>query len=108
MFKTRSKLLIALVLFGVLGAAVGAARADLVRYTATPGDQIGTTYQPNANPDAGEPDNPHNGPSRLGMTAGARGNEPVNGPAPRAVVSLAEALRWTWVIWLARYLNHTP
>ncbi|MEO5617023.1 MAG: hypothetical protein ABIS67_04575 [Candidatus Eisenbacteria bacterium] len=108
MFKTRSKLLIALVLFGALGSAEVWAQVDLVKFSANPSDPIGSTYQPGSNPDAGEPDNPNNGPPRLAMTPGSRGTEPVIGPTSRAKVSLAEQLRWIWVIWMARYLNQTP
>jgi hypothetical protein len=108
MFKTRSKLLIALVLFGVMGSSAGRAHSDPLKFSVNPSDPIGSTYQPGVNPDAGEPDNPNNGPSRLGMIPGGRGSEPVMGAAPRRVVSLAEMVRWTWAIWLARYLDQTP
>lgn len=110
MFKTRSRLLIALVLFGVLGAAVGAAQADLVKLGDPPSDRIGrSAYLPGATPDAGEPDKPETGPPpRMSMTPGGRASKPVVQADTRTVVLLAETFRWTWVIWLARYLNQTP
>ena len=108
MFKTCSKLLVALVLFGVAVSTAGRAQADLAKFSVNPSEPIGSSYQPGSSPDAGEPDNPNNGPSRLAMSPGTRVSEPVIGPAPRMVVSLAEKLRWAWVIWMARYLNQAP
>lgn len=104
MFKTRSNLLIALVLFGALGAATAVAHADSFKHSASPGEPVsGEAYQPGSSPDAGEPDNPNG--SRLAMSYGGRGSEPVVGAEPRTLASLAETLRWAWVIWLARYLS---
>ncbi len=110
MLKLCSRLLIALVLVGALGAAAGSAQADPVRLGQYPSDPIGKgALRPGATPNAGEPDVSNNSPPpRMSMTSGVRASEPVIGSDARRLVSLAEALRWTWVIWLARYLNSTP
>ena len=103
---TRSKLLVALVLIGVSGVGMIDASATTVKLVESPpsGPIVTNVFlQPQATPDAGEPDLP-NAPPRTGASRD-RGGEPSLGSGVGTVRSLAETLRLTWVIWMARYLN---
>ena len=110
MRQNRNRLLIiTLVLFGVLIAAAASAQTvRLQRYGSV--DLIGrNAYQPGATPNAGEPDVGVSTPNRASMRSNGRGDTPsVGTTVPRVTNSLAETLRWAWVIWMARYLNLAP
>jgi hypothetical protein len=103
---TRSRLLIALVLYGVLGVGVLEASANLVKLSEPPPSSpvSAPIFQPGASPDAGEPDYPNQSPRINGSAREQRG-EPTLSPTTSVVRTLAESLRWTWVVWMARYLS---
>ena len=108
MRKTRSRLLITLVLFGVLTAAAVNAQ---VRLGYMPVDPTSRGEEPSAVPNAGEPDIGQTGPTHLASIHESRGRTvAVAGSAQSQLVkqSLARDLRVAWVIWMARYLNPTP
>jgi len=108
MFKKRSRLLIALVLFSVLGLSPGVARADGITLSYASANPVPNSPH-DVGQDAGEPDRPdYSPPPRVSMMAGGRGSEPVARVETRKLVSVSEMLRWTWVVWMARYLNLNP
>ena len=113
MQKTRSKLLVTLVLFGVFSAALANAQtAGSVRFGQVPVDPIGkSAFNPGATTNgSGEPDVGQGSPapSRCALSPVGRAGEPVMQPRSRTALPLADALRWAWVIWMARYLNQAP
>lgn len=108
MRKIRNRLLITLVLFGVLSAAAAYAQTGGVSLGKLPSDPYGkNSYQPA--PTAGEPDVGQTSPNRAAMSStGTAGTfKPVMFPA-RSIPAYVQVLRWTWVSWMARYLNQTP
>lgn len=104
---TRNRLLIALVLICVSGAGAKDALAGMVKLGDPPSDPVFKTsvLRPGALPDAGEPDRPDPSPTRTSGGATERMGESTIVSGAHSLRSLAESLRWTWVIWMARYLN---
>ena len=113
MHKTRSKLLITLVLVGVFSAALANAQtAGSVRFGHMPADPVGkSAFNPGATTNgSGEPDVGQGSPAPTRMAARqiVRAGESAIQPKSPAVMPLGDALRWAWVIWMARYLNQAP
>lgn len=108
MSKSRSTLLIALVLAGTLGMAAGSAHADLSRLGVNPADPMGRRdAYPGATPNAGEPDKPEQTNPRMNMNRTDRYVIP-GVPSGSSDVALKQWFRVAWVIWMARYLNPNP
>jgi hypothetical protein len=109
MHRTRSRLLIALVLLGVVSAGMTLARptgaVTLGYLPGDPGSNVRLPGQP-PDPDAGEPDVTQSGtqPGKFNAMVPSRDGRVLNVVSPRAL-PLSEVFRWTWVIMNARYLN---
>lgn len=109
MRKIRNRLLITLVLFGVLSAV--AAHAQTVSIGKLPADPVGkSVYDPPPAPTAGEPDVGQTAPQRNDLSSNRVSSHGVVWKTSPQVVKLssADAFRWAWVIWMARYLNQLP
>ena len=109
MHKTRSRLLIALVLFGVVSAAVVHAQSltSGKRVYSTGDPSIKGTLQPGATPNAGEPDVTSGAPQRMSMTPKGGVARPAVVPGGLKAIPQFETFRWAWAIWMARYLNQS-
>ena len=110
MRKTCNRLLITLVLFGVLSAA--AAHAQTVSIGKLPAEPVGkSVYDPPVAPTAGEPDAGDHSPQRTDLRGTSIRSQSAYGGtlSPRTIeLSSWQALRWAFVIWMARYLNQLP
>ena len=109
MRKLCNRLLITLVLFGVLSAA--AAHAQTISIGKLPAEPIGkSVYDPPPAPTAGEPDVGQTTPQRNDLSSYRVSSHGVAWTtSPRTIkLTSADALRWAWVIWMARYLNQIP
>ena len=113
MHRTRSRLLIALVLLGVLCAGMTLARptgaVTLGYLPSEPGSSVRLPGQP-PNPDSGEPDVTQSGAQpggKINAMVPSRDGGRVLSSASLRALPLSEVFRWTWVIMNARYLNRS-
>lgn len=110
MRKIRNRLLITLVLFGVLLAAVS--HAQTVSIGKLPADPIGKSgYDPSVPRNTGEPDAGDHSPQRSNLSTTRVGSQGALGwksTSQTINLSSSDAIRWAWVIWMAQYLNQLP
>jgi len=107
MRKIGNRLLITLVLFGVLSAAAAHAQSSPIRLGKAPADPIGgVAFQPQATPNAGEPDVGSTSPQKTSIAPMLRTDPKLaNSALQRRDALFAAQIRWALVMWMAQYLN---